>query len=99
MAAELANDDNRDPGDPGLVIIPGTSSPPLCLCLIDALIDFDGEAVADRAGGAVGGLEVGRLLSSMNTADVLEPDARSSVCASRFNGGGALCDLDPRFFE
>lgn len=52
-----AKEDNRDPGEPGLAITPGTSRPPLCLCLMVMLDSFNGEAVADRAGGTGGGLE------------------------------------------
>jgi len=94
----LANEDSRDPGDPGVVAGLGTSSPPLCLFLTERLAYFSGEAVAERAGGTVCGLE-DDCLSDVEFADVLlaEPPLSAQLCKSR--GAGTICVLEPRLFE
>lgn len=95
VAAVPAREDNRDPGEPGPAIMLGTSRPPLCLCLMDVLDNFKGEAVADRAGGTA----CDRLEGWFSIISTLEADDRLSTRPWRSKGGGASRDFDTRFFE
>lgn len=96
VAAVPAREDNRDPGEPGLAIMPGTSRPPLCLCLMDVLDNFNGEAVADRAGGTT----CDRLEGWLSITGTPEADDRLSARPRRSKDGGAASrDFDTRFFE
>jgi hypothetical protein len=69
----LAIVDNRDPGDPGATVTFGTSRPPLCLCLTERLEYLRGDAVADRDGGTVCGLDAA-CLSDAEVTDALLGD-------------------------